>query len=886
MKSEKTADAISFDSAGRFSGIMKYPAALCGTLGIAAITAESICPGFPFITILLLALFWCTGFYLLLRPKKGTIAGIAIIAAGCILFTIVLRSSDLHQGALRYLASGAASVWNLFMETIDRLGYVTLPTVNGEEFVISEFAAMYFMTFAAAAVFCLSTRKKTRLFVSAVFTALVLTPVFIYNMPEGNTGISLLTAACAALAAMRISEKRTGNTKMSGYSGIAALTASAIILAVPAAAIKEPWKNEGGLADTIDYLREIVTRIAEGDTSFLDGEYPTDYLQNRSALPERHSYSGREIMTVFSETDSALYLRTWIGGNFNGTSWETSRNVTFEGYTAEELTKAFAANFDWYIRFTNLDLDDNVLSEGKKLSSIGMLRAEVSVVPRLRTKYIPVPSVTLRGPFDMGQDVFSREYTRVGDGILMTKKDLSSKTPFRADVLITAPRNSSERELFHRALEEYQYIGPDGFINEGGFREDGSQVAYTFGTVIRQQYSQNDIPQAIDTVLEDFLDTSETAKRYFELGPVPKVVEADISLQISSDRLVRWINGKAGSRPLRRISEDIDSVAADDIATAISAYLAENYSYNINPPAATVADPMEEFLLVSKEGYCVQFATAMTLMMRRLGFPARYAEGYIANEFTAANGNYSYSCTVTDKKAHAWTEVWLDGFGWMTYEATPGFSYRGQNIGNGEDTTDLPTDTTEPPDTTVPPDDTDLPDPVSGDQTKPPKPATSDNKITTPPATSENSGSSRPGKNIGGILAVILTLIAIAVITVLLAKRSADRTKKRKKLISDALDGKGDGKLLCDTLFRMLGVYKASPGRNELPSAFETRTAERFGDIAHPALEAAERQIYGTGMTEADKRAAGAFIAFLSDNSKEKLGFFRFVWYRHIVCAV
>ena len=882
MKSEKTADAISFDSAGRFSGIMKYPAALCGTLGIAAITAESICPGFPFITILLLALFWCTGFYLLLRPKKGTIAGIAIIAAGCILFTIVLRSSDLHQGALRYLASGAASVWNLFMETIDRLGYVTLPTVDGEEFVISEFAAMYFMTFAAAAVFCLSTRKKTRLFVSAVFTALVLTPVFIYNMPEGNTGISLLTAACAALAAMRISEKRTGNTKMSGYSGIAALTASAIILAVPAAAIKEPWKNEGGLADTIDYLREIVTRLAEGDTTILDGIYPSDYLNNRSAVADGHHYTGREIMKVFSETDSALYLRTWIGGNFNGTAWETPQNVTFEGYTAEELTKAFADKFDWYLRPTILDHDVVVPLESEKLSSIGMLRAEVSVVPRLRTKYIPVPSVTLRGPFDMGQDVFSREYTRVGDGILMTKKDLSSKTPFRADVLITAPRNSSERELFHRALEEYRNINPGGFINEENTYWDSDQVNYTFGTVIRQQYCQNDVPQAIDRVLEDFLDYSEVARQYFRLYSPYESVWRDTS---SSD-MAGWISGKAGARVLFRFSGTIDSIVADDIATALSVYLAENYSYNINPPAPTSADPMEEFLLVSKEGYCVQFATALTLMMRRLGFPARYVEGYIANEFSAAKGNYSYSCTVTDKKAHAWTEVWLDGFGWMTYEATPGFSYRGQNIGNGEDTTDLLPDTTQSPDTAVSSDDTRLPNPVSSDRTTNPQPETSGNKNTTPPTTSENGGNSRPGKNIGGILAVILTLIAIAVITVLLAKRSADRTKKRKKLISDALDGKGDGKLLCDTLFRMLGVYKASPGRNELPSAFETRTAERFGDIAHPALEAAERQIYGTGMTEADKRAAGAFIAFLSDNAREKLGFFRFVWYRHIVCAV
>lgn len=45
-------------------------------------------------------------------------------------------------------------------------------------------------------------------------------------------------------------------------------------------------------------------------------------------------------------------------------------------------------------------------------------------------------------------------------------------------------------------------------------------------------------------------------------------------------------------------------------------------------------------------------------------------------------------------------------------------------------------------------------------------------------------------------------------------------------------------------------------------------------------------RIYGSGMTEADKRAAGVLLRYLSDGAKEKLGFFRFVWYRYIVCVI
>ena len=466
----------------------------------------------------------------------------------------------------------------------------------------------------------------------------------------------------------------------------------------------------------------------------------------------------------------------------------------------------------------------------------------------------------------MNGNLFPLEYSRVGDGILMTKKDLSSRTPFKAEVLITAPRSSAERDLFHRVLEEYRRSNGDyGLVDEPVLKD-------TLSAFVRQQYCQNDIPQAADSILEDFLDTSEVAQRYFGL-----FYESEKALNPGSSDIVGLI-GTIGTRTLFRYYGTADSVAADDIATALSVYLAENYRYNIDPPSPTTGDPVAEFLLVSKEGYCVQFATALTLMMRRLGFPARYVEGYIANEFKAAKGDYPYSCTVTDRKAHAWTEVWLDGFGWMVYEATPGFSYRGQNIGNAGST--VP-DTTQPPQTSTPPASSE-----SDDRTRPPQPSATVDRTTDPPVTSDPGRSQPSGKNVGGILTAVLAAAALAVAVLMLAKRSSARTGKRKKLISDALDGKGDGKLLCLLIFRMLGVYGICPGRNELPSAFEARAAEMLGDTARHALSAAERQIYGSGMTEADKRAAGVLLRYLSDGAKEKLGFFRFVWYRYIVCVI
>jgi len=111
-----------------------------------------------------------------------------------------------------------------------------------------------------------------------------------------------------------------------------------------------------------------------------------------------------------------------------------------------------------------------------------------------------------------------------------------------------------------------------------------------------------------------------------------------------------------------------------DKAMAIQEYLRDTgrftYSLKLAPPAkdesGNVAgyDPLTNFL-VTKRGYCVQFATAMVMMSRNAGIPARMAIGFLPG--TRANGIW----TVTAADAHAWPELYLDGIGWTRFEPTP-----------------------------------------------------------------------------------------------------------------------------------------------------------------------------------------------------------------------
>ncbi len=98
-------------------------------------------------------------------------------------------------------------------------------------------------------------------------------------------------------------------------------------------------------------------------------------------------------------------------------------------------------------------------------------------------------------------------------------------------------------------------------------------------------------------------------------------------------------------------------------------------TYTITPDLTNVdatRDGVENFLVNTKEGYCVQFASATTLLLRELGIPARYVEGYVASDLKKIDRNdFVYGGYVRDYEAHAWVEVFFDGVGWIQYETTP-----------------------------------------------------------------------------------------------------------------------------------------------------------------------------------------------------------------------
>ena len=104
-----------------------------------------------------------------------------------------------------------------------------------------------------------------------------------------------------------------------------------------------------------------------------------------------------------------------------------------------------------------------------------------------------------------------------------------------------------------------------------------------------------------------------------------------------------------------------------DKARAVESYLRSNYGYTLDLSGTPPVDPLAYFLFEKRAGHCEYFAAAMTVMMRAIGVPARYVNGFLPGEYNDVGGDY----IIRASDAHSWVEVFFPGYGWMTFDPTP-----------------------------------------------------------------------------------------------------------------------------------------------------------------------------------------------------------------------
>lgn len=255
----------------------------------------------------------------------------------------------------------------------------------------------------------------------------------------------------------------------------------------------------------------------------------------------------------------------------------------------------------------------------------------------------------------------------------------------------------------------------------------------------------------------------------------------------------------------RKVYDDVENIVRGETtpygkALAIMRHLQKYYRYTLRPDTPPQnQDFVTYFLYIGKEGYCTYYAAAMTVMCRMAGLPARYVEGFLAAP--SADG-FAY---VTGKDAHAWTEIYFEGFGWVPFDPTPQQQQNGADTPPQSEPSPSPSPSQEPTPTPNP----DTP-PDQPSQEPQPSPEPQDQPEDTPPEIPPEEPSPFPW-------ALLIALLALAALCARIALRMPVRVASRRPTEREKIFVYGAA------VQRLLQYAKRGPKPGETPLAFARR---------------------------------------------------------------
>lgn len=200
-------------------------------------------------------------------------------------------------------------------------------------------------------------------------------------------------------------------------------------------------------------------------------------------------------------------------------------------------------------------------------------------------------------------------------------------------------------------------------------------------------YQLLDLPSGVpaDSFHEDSYLARAPYAQSWQVSYYPELSPEDVSLVVRSARWEMsyrgWVAQNYMSVPARVPLDilrpaELQGIAVStsqgrlEAAQRVTQYLAQTVRYDQQTPVTPEGeDFVTYFLTQSHQGYCLHYASAAVLMLRAMGIPTRFVSGYMAN--VPYDGAV---IAVPDANAHAWVEIYLDGYGWYPVDVTSGFS--------------------------------------------------------------------------------------------------------------------------------------------------------------------------------------------------------------------
>lgn len=643
-------------------------------------------------------LLFCVGavsaFSLCFIGVKTLIAGVGLIAA-------FVGGAWLFVGSPATLAlSGVETLWNRAMEMLEELGYATfgdlsLPSLGALSVSADAYerALIYGGIFTVAAllslIFAAFSAKRTRILPMLIFGGAICAICFTYNLTGSNIGIvCILAGLCSTLVLSgydKLYAEHKKSKKSRAYSGFASSLAGLLVIAVlagPAAAMKEPWREIKSTSRPISSARNIVMTLLTGGDPRLN--VMNSLIDKRSVDLEDIEFNGTQLFSVSAYTQNQnIYLRSWIGSDFDfdGNSWnvlsdddykemlETMRS-RYSGISGDTITYSLYSRLNPWLDADSFPKNGYygesklgyyaTLVDVRSIKSTGLLYTmPQSYAGSVIGNYI---SGSRENGYDQSVNLYS-------DGIY-TSSWLNLKKEFTAPAIVPTYIDRSYAET---AAKQAKY---NLVIND--FLNNVSNVSIASADELRTKFAERLEREGLSDFgtdgLEEFFASSNRRQWIAENVTAYEQYEAYVKSFYTTTS-----DSQGAKTVASELLDEVNAASTDfDKIMAVVNYMVLNYEYTYTPtkPSGEYSSDLDAFLLETKNGYCVQFATAATLIFRELGIPARYVQGYVANDFyssTDDDGDKIYRSKVTDEDAHAWVEVWIDGLGWRMVEVTPGY---------------------------------------------------------------------------------------------------------------------------------------------------------------------------------------------------------------------
>ncbi len=589
----------------------------------------------------------------------------------------------------------------------------------------------------------------------------------------------------------------------------AALTA--VCLIVGAAIIPE-----GGSIDYTGVYDFIVSFKNEGVgqlSPFEDG-IASDYFAHGGAQRQDQlniispGRGEREIIRVSYTGDRPIYLRGDIGIDFNGTSWTTAVGDEPPRWSSSGLKDSYRP------------CESRVIAALLSASVSGGAETQIITASDVTIEYLCGTNVVFLPPYTAEYSFYNNESFDVYADYAVRVSDRAGSHVNSVQCTALLPSYMSN-ETHHGDPNDFAVV-------ENVFDESLCTVNDIYSSVVPEMTEENILADYESYVYDTYLSIPDEFAT-----DITEYIQRTLSAQLDPLRK-RYESGELSEAQYRYQS-----------ASLVADYLRSNYSYSLDG-SNSGRNPVMQFLNDTKRGHCSLYASAMTLILRDLGIPARYCTGfYVEGE------NGSHSVLLREKNLHAWVEVYTGQFGWVTFDPTSSSAYPGRNASAPvESTGDISDQHTAEISFT-----SDIRPPVMHDVTEYADPAHTGAETAETDVPQESSAFTDTLRLIAPA-ALVLTAVLTAGI-ILLTKLHRLKRSARSRLDSLKAGGSTDcAREAYQLILALLAHYEIAPVGGELPMDFWQRADARFGTGLAGNAETLEAMEFGGHEVSDEERAA------------------------------